>query len=214
VSRSVARGPRGSAPPPPPSLHEHPLPLDIIPAGTVLHRIHRSALPPLFFGPGAGNLPTYRFDSLSGAFGVLYVGRSLAAAIAETLLRNPARRMVAYRELALRSASEVRPASDLRLVRLYADGLQRVGTTNAVSTGPYGPCGRWADALWAHPDMPDGIAYQSRHDSGEICLAIFDRPRPAFAVGATVALADRLPMLAALLARYGKSISGAPAAPD
>jgi hypothetical protein len=198
VSRSVARGPRGSAPPPPPSLHEHPLPLDIIPAGTVLHRIHRSALPPLFFGPGAGNLPTYR----------------LAAAIAETLLRNPARRMVAYRELALRSASEVRPASDLRLVRLYADGLQRVGTTNAVSTGPYGPCGRWADALWAHPDMPDGIAYQSRHDSGEICLAIFDRPRPAFAVGATVALADRLPMLAALLARYGKSISGAPAAPD
>lgn len=179
----------------------------------MLHRVHRSALPPLVFGPGPGNPPTYRFDGLSGAFGVLYAGRSLAAAIVETLLRNPARRMVAYGELALRSASEIRPASDLRLVRLYADGLRRVGTTNAVSTGPYGPCGRWADALRAHPDMPDGIAYQSRHDSGEICLAIFERPESTFSVGATIPLVEQLPMFAALLGRYGKSISGAPAAP-
>ena len=69
------------------------LPLDLVPAGTPLFRIHRRDRNPIFFGPGQGVAPTYRFDSLTGAFGVLYVGLSLAAAVAETLLRNPGRRM-------------------------------------------------------------------------------------------------------------------------
>jgi hypothetical protein len=37
----------------------------------------------------------------SGAFGVLYLGLSLDVALAETLLRNPARKMVSFPAIAV-----------------------------------------------------------------------------------------------------------------
>lgn len=184
------------------------LPLDIIPAGTVLARVHRAANGPVFFGPGAGNPPTYRFDSLAGTFGVLYVGAGLPGALVETLLRNPRRRMVAYHDVVSRASSELRCPRDLRLVDLHGAGLQQLGLDNAISTGPYGPCGAWADALWAHPEAPDGIAYHSRHDPREICLAIFERPGLKFTAAPAAPLLDQLPNLAAILGAYCKSIAG------
>ena len=133
---SATRGPSGQAPTPPAWLDTTDLPVDVIPAGTPLIRVHRLTHNPIFFGPGAGIPPTYRFDSLSGAFGILYVGRSVAAAVVETLLRNPARKMVSYSAVAARASSDIRSIRDLRLVRLYGRGLQQVGCDNAISTGP------------------------------------------------------------------------------
>jgi hypothetical protein len=186
------------------------LPLDIVAADTALARVHRAADDPVFFGPGAGAPPTYRFDSLTGSFGVLYVGARLPGALVETLLRNPKRRMVAYHDVALRASSELRCPRDLRLVDLHGAGLQQLGLDNAISTGPYGACGAWAEALWSHPEAPDGIAYQSRHDPREICLAIFERPGLRFVAAPAVALLDQLPDLATILSGYGKSIAGPP----
>ncbi len=200
-------GPTGAAPPPPPWLSGIRLPIEVLPAGTVLQRIHRTTLDPIFFGPGAGDPPTYRFDSGSGRFGVLYVGLSRAGALAETLLRNPHRLMVATAEIADRAATELTCRRAIRVVKLYGAGLQTVGTDNAVSTGPYEPCGLWSDALWDHSDRPDGIAYQSRHDSNELCIAVFERPDMAFEVKATRRLMASLKDIAALLDRYGKSLS-------
>jgi hypothetical protein len=205
--RRAARGPSGRAPDPPARLAKMALPLDIVPAGTSLARIHRTANDPIFFGPGAGNPPTYRFDSMTGQFGVLYVGLALSGALVETLLRNPKRRMVAYREVESRASSELRCSRELRLVQLHGAGLQNLGVDNAISTGPYDLCGRWADALWAHPEAPDGIAYQSRHDPREICLAIFERPGLRFTAGVPVPLLDQLPNLTATLSEYGKSVA-------
>jgi len=205
-----ARGPSGAAPRPPDWLNSIDLPLEIIPAGTPLIRVHRLTHHPIFFGPGAGIPPTYRFDSLRGEFCVLYVGLSLTAALAETLLRNPTRRMIAYGALAARASSELRSGRDLRLVRMHGTGLQRVGCDNAISTGPYEPCGAWADALWHHPDKPDGIAYQSRHDPSEICLALFQRLDLALQVASSVRLTDQLPAVSDLFGRYGKSIIDVP----
>jgi hypothetical protein len=206
---SRPRGPTGAAPPPPAWLGGRSLPLDLVPAGTVLHRIHRAALGPVFFGPGPGNPPTYRFDSASSRFGVLYVGLSRAGAVAETLLRNPQRLMVSTSEIMDRAATELACRRELRIVKLYGSGLQVVGTDNAISTGPYGPCGLWADALWDHPDQPDGIAYQSRHDSTEICLALFDRPDLTFDIRSTKPLTAMLHEIAAFLDAHGKSLSPA-----
>ena len=79
-------------------------------------------------------------------------------------------------EIADRAATELRCRRAIRVVKLYGAGLQAVGTDNAVSTGPYEPCGLWSDALWDHSDRPDGIAYQCRHGSNELCIAIFERP--------------------------------------
>lgn len=84
---------------------------------------------------------TYRFDSLSGAFGVLCVGLELEGALAETLLRNPARRMVDEAAIAVRSLTLLRTGRDLRVVQLHGEGLQLLGCDNAVSTGPYDASG-------------------------------------------------------------------------
>jgi hypothetical protein len=140
----------------------------------------------------------------------MYVGLGLAGAMVETLLRNPARKMAAYADIASRASSEVRCARDLRLARLHGAGLQQLGTDNAISTGPYGPCGAWADALFAHPDTPDGIAYHSRHDPDEICVAIFERRALPLMAGGTVRLLDQLPTVSSVLTRYGKSVGLAP----
>ncbi|HEY3719235.1 MAG TPA: RES family NAD+ phosphorylase [Roseiarcus sp.] len=186
------------------------IPIDPLPAGVPVFRVHRLEHDPMFFGPGAGVPPTYRFDSSSGAFGVLYVGLTLAGAVVETLLRNPARRMVDYPDVVARAFSEIRARRILRLARLHGTGLQQIGCDNAISTGPYGPCGAWSDALWAHPSAPDGIAFQSRHDSSEICLALFERPDLGLEAAPATALIDQLPTISRLLIAYGKSITGLP----
>lgn len=205
--RAASHGPSGLAPPPPDWLADISLPLDEIQGGQVLHRVHRSTLDPIFFGPGTDVLPTNRFDSASGRFGVLYAGLTLRGALAETLLRNPQRLMVAMADIVERSASGLVSDRPLRIVRLHGAGLQTVGTDNAISTGPYAPCGRWSDALWDHPDRPDGLAYQSRHDSNQICLAIFERAGLQLTPRGTQPLSSMLGTVAALLDGYGKSVS-------
>jgi hypothetical protein len=66
--------------------------------------------------------------------------------------------------------------------------------------GPYDPCGAWADALRAHPDAPDGIAYPSRHGPSLISLALFSRSDLQWVAAPSVALGDQLPFVAHLLA--------------
>ncbi len=210
ASPAAGRGPSGRAPPPPPWLADVPLPLHLVPAHTPLHRIHRLGNGPIFFGPGAGQPPTSRFDSLSGAFGVLYVGLSLDVALAETLLRNPARKMVSFPAIAQRASCDLQSHHDLRLAALHGPGLQQVGCDNAISTGPYDPCGAWSDALWAHRDAADGIAFPSRHDPSQISLALFSRPDLTLVAAPSVPLTDQLPFVAHLLAGYGKSVTDLP----
>jgi hypothetical protein len=183
------------------------LPIDTLPARTPLHRVHRTTDGPIFFGPGRGAPPSYRFDSASGAFGVLYIALDFTGALVETLLRNPRRRMVAEAAIELRSASVLRCPRELRLVRLHGAGLQSLGLDNAISTGPHEPCGAWADALFAHPDAPDGLAFRSRHDPDRICVAIFERPQLAFDAESSTRLFDRLGEVANILGAYGKSVA-------
>ncbi len=49
---------------------------------------------------------------------------------------------------------------------------------NRISDGSYGISQRWARALWAHPDQPDGILYRCRHSPERLSLALFDRVAP------------------------------------
>jgi RES domain len=201
------RGPSGAAPFPPKSLSSLRLPIDVISAGTPLHRVHRTALDPIFFGPRRGAAPTNRFDSATGAFGVLYVASDLAGAVVETLARNPQRRMVAEADITSRAASLLRCRRDLRVVQLHGAGLQRLGLDNAISTGPYAPCGAWSDALFAHPEAPDGLIFRSRHDPDRMCLVIFERPGIAFEAERPTLLIDRLAEVASILGAYGKSVA-------
>jgi hypothetical protein len=205
------RGPSGIAAPPPPDLATRTLPSLPVAAGTILHRVHRLGFDPVFFGPmpGAGGLraPESRFDSATGRFGVLYLGSTPAAALVETLLRNPRRRLVAASRIDERARSTLRVLRPLALVALMDEGLQRLGLDNSVTTGPYAPCGLWADALRDHPSAPDGLVYRSRHDPSETCVALFERQETRLAAdGEPIWLGDDQAAVAAVLDRYGRGI--------
>lgn len=203
-------GPSGTAPLPPEWLAARALPLVRFRRGTRFFRVHRVDHDAVFFGPaidpetGQRPRPTHRFDSLTGAFGVLYLSKHLEGAFAETLLRNPQRRFVSETNVVSRAVSELTCDCDLKLVDLRSRGLSHVGTTNAISTGPYTPCWTWSDYLWSHRDQPDGIAYASRHNPRQICYAIFERPGTVFTAAAPTVFAQMMPMVKELLRRYEK----------
>jgi len=162
----------------------------------------------VFFSPESGKPATGRFDSPSGAFGVLYLAQSLEGAFAETVLRNPQRRLVNLAEIIGRASSVLGLSRAVRLADMRGPGLQALGTDNAISTGPYGPCGVWADALHAHSDKADGIAYSSRHDPEQLCIALFSRPDITFDIlSGPTPLADLLVDVANLLRRYRKGVA-------
>jgi hypothetical protein len=174
-----------------------PLPWQEVPAGTPLYRIHPAHLGPLWFGPAPGGAPGGRFDDpkrgdgttvVEGGgptFGVCYLGLSAEAAFAESFLRRPGVRLVSRATFDARAVSEVRVLRALRLVAFHGPGLAALGATAAVAHGPHAAARRWARALWAHPDQPDGIAYRCRHDDDERAVALFDRAAGALAVAAT-----------------------------
>ncbi len=201
------RGPAGVAPLPSAWLATVALPILELAAGSSLVRVHRNGFGPVFFSPGAGKDPIGRFDSPSGSFGVLYMAQSLEGAFAETALRNPQRQLIDPVEISSRAVSVLGVSRTVRLVEMRGRGLQALGTDNAISTGPYGPCGAWADALFNHPEQPDGIAYASRHDPDQVCIGLFSRADIALEVlSGPTPLADMAAEVADLLRRYAKGL--------
>lgn len=203
------RGPAGTAGLPPAWLSTSHLPLIDLPASSTFVRIYRSDRSPGFFSPGEGRPAAGRFDSAGGLFGVLYLAFTFEGAFAETVLRNPARRLVGFGEIAARSFAVLGVSRTVRLVRMHGAGLQALGVDNAITTGPYEPCGAWADALFAHADQPDGIAYASRHDPDQICVALFSCSDISVAVMRdSVPLTEIIADVGAALRRYGKGLDG------
>jgi RES domain len=210
---SLAPGPSGTASLPPSWLATRSLPLVRLRQGTPLFRVHRQDRGAVFFGPavdptnGTRQPPANRFDSLVGGFGVLYVASHFEGAFVETVLRNPAMRLVSELYVTLRAVSELIRGRELRLVDLHGRGLSRVGATNAISTGPYAPCRVWSDYLWSHRDPPDGVAYASRHNPRQICYVVFERPDIEFTASGSVTFADILPEIKGILRRYDKILT-------
>ena len=202
------RGPSGAPPLPPDWLPATKIPILTLPAQSRLVRIHRLEHHPVFFSPGAGKAPVGRFDSPSGAFGVLYLAQTFEGAFAETVLRNPQRRLVDLAEISSRAVSVLGLSRPVRLAEMHGPGLQALGTDNAISTGPYSPCGVWADALDAHQDKPDGTVYSSRHDPDQLCIALFSRPDVEVdLLSGPTPLTDLLDDVSGLLRSYGKGIA-------
>jgi hypothetical protein len=192
---------------PPGWLSQVRLPIIELAADSTFVRIHRTSQAPIFFSPGDRRSPAGRFDSAGGLFGVLYLAFSFDGAFAETVLRNPARRLVGLAEITPRSLAVLALSRGVRLVSMLGPGLQALGVDNAVTTGPYAPCGIWADALYAHAVRPDGIAYASRHDPEQLCVALFSRPDISVNLASESApLEDMLSEVAAMLRRYGKGL--------
>lgn len=160
----------------------------------------------MFFGPGVGVAPKFRFDAPADEYQVLYVGLNYEAAFIETFLRNPKRRTVDWADLDIRNMAVLSNDAPLRLVKAHGEGLSRLGTTAALSTGGYREARRYSFEFWDHPDRPDGLIYSSRHNPNHLCAAIFNRPHATFSRFRTVPLLSDETRIRDLLTAHGKSI--------
>lgn len=203
----MTRGPFDPVPFPPADLASQSLPLTAWEVASSVVRIHRSQHKPIFFSGGPGKLPLGRWDSSSGLFGAIYVAAEFPGAFAETVLRNPRQTLVSLAEIESRSLSVLALHATVQLVDLTGPGLSQLGLDARILSGPYEPCGAWADALHAHPAAPAGILYPSRFDPSQVCATLFDRIAPHLeATTAPVPLGEMLPHVAEVLDRYGKAL--------
>ena len=198
----------GAVGPPPKDLNKRVLPLHEVRAKKDLYRVHHTSLGPVFFGPDKAAAPRSRFDAQSNRFGVLYISLGPDAAMIETLLRNPERLTVSFQEIALRSLSIIRISRTIKLVDVTGAGLSTLGLTSALFAGEHQPCRIWSDALFDHPQSPDGILYPSRHNPAETCIALFERKDIAIDIVMTRSLLKMPREVGALLDRHGKSLFG------
>lgn len=132
---------------------------------------------PLGTGPGKA-----RFSSVTGNFHTLYAAASLAAAVAETIIRDrfegvDARRLFSS-ELARYCVASLTATHPLDLVDLRTDGCFQLGVSTDIA-GAKGDGDGWAAsrelAQYIHDYTTlDGFLYRSRL-TGANCVAVFHR---------------------------------------
>lgn len=203
-----------------------------IPAGTAWYRLYPlqvagvAVVDPLWFGPGAGQPPAWRFDDPGpgvahpgapapaadalpdvGHFDVCYFGTTPEAAFVETFLRRrgrPGRKDVGLADRDARRLATVHVSAPLRLVDLRGPGLARAHLDASVATvRDYRLPQAVARVVWRHPGRYAGIVYHARHDPSCHAVALFDRTRATLAVTRIERLDDDLPRLLAWAERYG-----------
>ncbi len=172
-----------SGPPPPNDLATRDPNWIVLDAGASLHRFFPKQYGPIFFDRTRSG----RLNAPDESYGVLYTAQNAQGAFAETFLRTPERRMLDPVLLAQKAYVRLTVVRRFRLIEMDRTGLAALGATASVIHGdpPYDNAQAWSRALKAHPRGPDGIAYTSRHDPGQLCYALFEAP-------ALVAEAERL----------------------
>ncbi len=165
-------------PRPPPDLDRREPVIEVIPAGAVLHRFHNRQYSPFHFD----HSPNARFNAGNGDFGIMYAAVERRGAFAETFLRNVGSTAISRVFVASKACSALPLRRPLRVVRLRGYGLAPIGATASICSSPtYDAPQEWSRALHAHPWRVDAILYGSRHDDEQLCLAVFDRAKDAFA---------------------------------
>lgn len=150
-------------------------PIVEVPAEAVLWRVHSRARSPLWFGPGSGNPPRYRYDAPGGEYGACYFGSTLGVSIIETLVRGRRTPIISRGDLESWSATAFSPLVNLRVLQLEGEGLPAFAISAHEISGPeYAACQDLALRAWRdHPDV-DAIQYRSRWENS-VCWAVFDR---------------------------------------
>ena len=109
------------------------------------------------------------------SFGVCYLAKTIEGRSRE----HSFARQATERETCNSCRNDHSPKSWPRLRFGYrlsmGPGLAKIGATSAVATGPYDVARIWSRAIHDHTAVPDGIAYRTKHEDDEICIALFDR---------------------------------------
>lgn len=157
-----------------------PASLPVVTVEGPVYRCHSIDHGYLYFGTSA----SYRFDDPQGMFGVMYLGQTREAAFAETCLRNVGSTLISESFLARRAMIEV-GLKPVRLLQAYGSGLAKLGQTALISASPqdqYPMTQAFAREVHEHADQVSGVAYMSRHDNEQLCIALFDRAVGALTV--------------------------------
>jgi hypothetical protein len=128
---------------------------------------------PLGTGPGMA-----RFSSIDGNFQTLYAAASLAAAIAETIVRDRfeggTARQLFSSELEKHCVAQLSATVPLYLVDLRTDGYFQLGvSTDIASAKGWDQSRKLAQYVYDHTAL-DGFLYRSRL-TGANCIAVFNR---------------------------------------
>lgn len=192
-------------PAPPADLHERRLPLIAV-ADATLYRGHLRDHSPVYFNRAAG-----RFAPPDGAaFGTMYVGEDVFTAFIEVfgpaLLSDPAGVFVSQSLLAARCLCAITTTRSLRLVDLSRGAALKQLSEHAdsrLADGPHHVSQRWAEALWAHPEQPDGLLYRARNAPDHRSIALFDRVADTLVAPCSANLLRDDARLAAILDHLG-----------
>ena len=175
--------------------------LEVLPAGTRLHRVHGPHPADGFNWTAQPSIRSGgRFDSLDGSYGYTYLGEVPDAAIAETLTRDLPldgwARQVPRHRLGSRTLTTVVTNRDLPVLALHGAALTHVGSPldlTKSATGEYLTTRAWAHALRTWLPEVAGFRYRCRHDEDLFADVLFDdgpTARHARARGALDALDD------------------------
>jgi hypothetical protein len=162
--------------------------IEVWPAGARILRCHHAAYGATEYNPGLGAGRFHPFASLSDPAGAvvptLYGSADLDGALSGTAFHNVpirgagrAARRTTLRPLLL---SVIAPRRDLRLVQLHGQGLRRLDVSReeliACEADRYPETLRWAAALHATAERPDGMIWVSRqHDTSRSLVLFGDR---------------------------------------
>ncbi|MGO1079049.1 RES family NAD+ phosphorylase [Inquilinus sp. CA228] len=177
-----------------------PASLPVVEIQGPVFRCHRIQYGYRYFGKSAAG----RYDDPKKQYGVLYLGATREAAFAETCLRDVGGTLLDRQFLAARATTEV-AMDKVRLAQAYGAGLAALGQTAIISASAgYDDSQIFSRWIFDHRDEVDGIAYFSRHDNEQLCIALFDRAAPALKTpaGAGGEPMSKAPWLDAMLDRY------------
>ena len=155
-------------------------PITDISEGETLHRVHAANREARFYGKGDA---TWRWDDPHGNYGVFYLGLTQDGPFAETLFRRPTQKAVVWSEIEKRRFARFRAIEPLRLADVHGKGLGwedvtvgEIATDHDGKTypGAYAKTQAISANVHATTDL-DGVAYRSRLDPDQLCVALFDR---------------------------------------
>ena len=188
----------------------------VLPAGSVLVRVHHLAHGPLWFGPRPGLPPQHRFDAPAGEDPARCIARRGSPAPSSSpCSTSPPVELSPRVYVEERGWSELTTRRALRLAKLRDEGLHWHGTDAAISaSNDYGVPRRMALALYAAFPEADGIAYRARHNNGEVCYALFDRVSAGdLAPGVPQRFAEHRAVVDQLMALHGALFDTDPPVP-
>lgn len=185
--------------PPPPALPGTPVPT-LLPAGTVLFRVHQKRFLAAAFNP----VPSHRyygggrFDATADdLYPFMYAGESVDVAVAETLLRDlvpddTGIRRLPVARVAGRCISAVQVTSSLQLVSLCSGrDLGAVAQDPWLTTcdpRDYAQSRHWAHWIRSHAPTAAGYVWLSRREPGAVAYVLFGDRIPS---GSLIETTDR-----------------------